>query len=281
MTRNLPLTASAESALTDSRPVGVFDSGVGGMNVLREIRAQLPLERCIYLADSREAPYGSKPTEHVVERCRLATQFLLDLDCKTIVVACNTASVVALQQLRAEYDVPFIGVVPAVKPAAAMTRSGRIGLLSTPATAESDPLAELIHQFADGIVVITQRCPGLVPLIERGIVDGPEIDGLLRAYLGPMLEAGVDVVVLGCTHFPFLHRAIERICGPSIRLIDPSDAVARQLGRILSGNGIASTGPDGSTVHYTTGDVESFANVVTGLLGDVVGAISHAVLERS
>lgn len=260
------------------RPVGVFDSGVGGITILREIRRQLPRERCIYLADERENPYGIKPVPRIQKRCEQVVDFLLQRGAKAIVVACNTASVAALGHLRSRYTVPFVGIVPGVKPAASMTRTGVIGVLATPTTVESQPLAQLIEQFAHGVKVVAQVCPDLVALVERGVVDGPEVEAALRRYLGALLGSRADVIVLGCTHYPFLRKAIERIAGPEVTLVDPSDAVVRQLGRVLEARGLASLGPDGGAAYFTTGDLEPFRSVLSRLLGRVDGTIERVDL---
>lgn len=262
----------------DRRPIGVFDSGIGGLTVLREVQRQLPDEACIYLADSREAPYGTRPAPWVRARCERIVGYLLDQEAKLVVVACNAASVTALGHLRERYAVPFVGIVPAVKPAATRTRSGRIGVLTTPITADSGPLAALIEQFTHGVAVMTQVCPGLVPLVERGIVDGPQVDALLREYLQPMLAAGVDVVVLGCTHYPFLRTAIERICGPDVELLDPAAAVARQVGRVLTTQSLAAEGGNAAYRYVTTGDPAEFERVLCALVGPVQGPIEGVML---
>ena len=260
----------------DRRPIGVFDSGIGGLTVLREIQRQQPTERCVYVGDSRENPYGTRPPEWIRRRCEQVVDYLVEQDVKLVVVACNAASVSALEHLRERYPMPFVGIVPAVKPAASMTKSGKIGVLTTPITAESEPLAQLIRDFTKGVAVETQPCPGLVPLVERGVVDGPQVETLLRQYLDPMLHDGVDVVVLGCTHYPFLRAAMERVCGPNVMLIDPAEAVARQVGRVLETNSLASQGDHDGTCYVTTGDLERFRTVLGQLVGAVDGSI-HVV----
>lgn len=264
--------------MSDRRPVGIFDSGVGGVTLLRPIRAQLPGESCIYLADSLEAPYGTRDPAFIRVRCERIVDFLLEHGAKGVVVACNTASVVALGHLRELYEVPFVGTVPAVKPAARLTRTGKIGVLATPATASSEPLAHLIEEFAEGVTVMTRMCPGLVPLIEGGVVDGPEVEDVLYQALDPMVQDGVDVVVLGCTHFPLARGAIQRVCGPGVTLIDPAEAVARQLGRVLRERGLAHQGAGGETVYYTTGELHRFARTLTRLVGPLAGPALHADL---
>ncbi len=260
----------------DDRPLGVFDSGIGGVTVLREIRAQAPGERCIYFADSQQAPYGTKTPDEIRRRSDAIVGFLLDHDAKAIVVACNAASVTALPYLRERYAIPFIGLDPGVKPAAEITQVGKIGVITTPATASSERLAHLIEEFAYGATVMTQVCPGLVPLIERGIVDGPEMDELLNLYLTPILEAGVDVVVLGCTHYPFVRSSIARICGARVVLVDPSAAVARQVCRVLSSRGLVADQKVGGASYYTTADVDGFTRVLATLTGQATEAVLHA-----
>ena len=262
--------------MSDDRPVGLFDSGVGGLTILREVRRLLPGERCLYFADSRECPYGTKPVPTIQRRCETVVDFLLERDAKVIVVACNTASVAALAHLRARYRVPFVGIVPGVKPAAAMTRVGRIGVLATPTTAESEPLAQLIEQFAYGVTVMTQVCPDLVSLVEQGTIEGPEVERLIGRYLGALVDSGVDVIVLGCTHYPFLKVQIQRVCGPGVTLVDPSDAVAAQLARVLERENLASSGADNFTTYYTSGEVGEMEEVLRRLLGDVDGPIEQA-----
>jgi glutamate racemase len=261
--------------MSDARPVGVFDSGLGGITVLREIRRQLPGEDCTYVADSRAAPYGIKPAAVIRDRALRVAEFLVEDGAKAIVVACNTASVVALAELRARYAVPFVGVVPAVKPAAKLTRTGTIGVLATPATADSEPLAKLIEDFAYGVKVVTQVCPGLVPMVERGEVAGPAVDEVLGFYLQPLLDAGADVIALGCTHYPFLSGAIGRICGPRVRLVDPSAAVARQLGRVLAERGLVNQQIKGRTSYYTTGEPDEFARALTIMEAAPESLVNH------
>lgn len=262
--------------MSDNRPVGLFDSGVGGLTILREVRRQLPNEQCLYFADSRECPYGTKPIPLIQRRCETVVDFLLGRGAKTIVVACNTASVAALAHLRTRYSVPFVGIVPGIKPAAHLTKVGKIGVLATPTTAESEPLAQLIQQFAYGVTVMTQVCPDLVALVEQGTIEGPRVEELLDRHLGALLDTGVDVIVLGCTHYPFLRDQIQRKCGPGVTLVDPSDAVARQLGRVLEGAGLAADTANGSTRYYTSGDAREVEDALGRLLGRVDGAVELA-----
>src|SRR5947208_16855913 len=176
--------------MADTRPVGVFDSDLGGLTVLREILRQCPTEACVCVADGEAAPYGSKSNAFLLERSARITQFLLDQGAKAVVVACNTASVVALSSLRERFPVTFIGMDPAVKPAAALTRTGTIGVLATTATASSDRLANLIRDHANGVRVVTRECPRLVDLVEAGVVEGPAVDAALADEVGPALAEG-------------------------------------------------------------------------------------------
>jgi glutamate racemase len=263
----------------DDRPLGVFDSGVGGLTILREIRLQAPREECVYVADSLEAPYGTKRPAEIRARSDAIVRFLLEQGAKAIVVACNTASVFALQYLRGHYPIPFVGLDPGVKPAAKQTKVGKIGVLATPATVASPRLAQLIQQHAYGALVLTQECPGLVPLIEQGIVAGPTIDRLLESYLAPILDAGADVVVLGCTHYGFARPAIERICGPNVAIVDPCAAVARQVTRVLARQGLETSAELGGATYYTTGASGDFARVLTALTGVPADSARHVEIR--
>ena len=262
----------------DPRPVGIFDSDLGGLTVLREILRQCPTEACIYVADGQAAPYGSKSETFLQDRCAHIAEFLLEQGAKAIVVACNTASVVALPSLRERFAVPFVGMDPAVKPAAALTQSGTIGVLATTATASSERLARLIRDYANGVRVITRECPELVDLIEAGVTEGPEVDAALVEEVGPALSEGADVLVLACTHLPFLAPAIARLAGPDVKLVDPSAAVARQLQRILADQHIEGATEAGPPVYYSTGERDVFAARLAQLLGPLATPVRPAVV---
>ena len=215
-------------------PVGIFDSGVGGLSVLRAIRAELPTERLIYLADQGHVPYGPRPLEEVRAFSRAISHFLIQQGAKIIVVACNTASAAALHYLRQEFpDLPFVGMEPAVKPAAEHTHSGRVGVLATPATFQGKLYASVVERFAHGVEIYQDTCPGLVEQIEAGNLDDPTTRAILEDALTPMLRQGIDTVVLGCTHYPFVIPLIQEIVGPGVRVIDPAPAIARQVQRVL------------------------------------------------
>lgn len=253
--------------MSDPRPIGVFDSGIGGLTVLRECLRQLPRERFIYLADEGHAPWGPRSPEWLRERSEEVVKFLLGQDAKAIVVACNTMSVVALAHLRTIFDVPFVGIVPAVKPAAALTHTGSVGVLATHTTTTSEALNQLIRSFATGSRVLTRECSDLVTLVERGVLDGPEVERVVAEEVGPLLDEGIDVLVLGCTHLPFLDAAIGRVCGPAVRLLDPSEAVVRQLGRVLAQSDCYSDVGGDAARYFTTGNREEFGARLAQLLG--------------
>ena len=209
---------------------------------MKEIRKALPSGHFIYYADNAHCPYGEKSAEYIRERARTITRLLLDRGAQAIVVACNTATGAAIADLRASFDVPFIGMEPAVKPAALGTRSGVIGVLATAGTLKASKYLNTKGQYQDDVRIEEHVGEGFVQLVERGELDGPEVERVVRASLQPLLDAGADTIVLGCTHYPFLRPVIERIAGPDVRIIDPAPAVARQLIRVLAS--AASTASD-------------------------------------
>ncbi len=220
--------------MTAEQAIGVFDSGVGGLSVLAHIRRQLPHEALIYVADSAYMPYGCKPESVVRRRCLDIASFLTERRCKAIVVACNTATAAAVQQMRERFDGPVIGMEPAVKPAVLQSASGVVGVLATRVTAGSEKFRRLAARFADRARVIVQPCPGLVEHIEVGDLDGGEMRALLQGYLQPLLRQGADTLVLGCTHYPFIAPLIRELAGEQVAVIDSGAAVARELARQLA-----------------------------------------------
>lgn len=248
--------------------IGVFDSGVGGLTVWREIVRQLPGEDTLYLADQAHVPYGSRSLGEVRQFSEAISRFLLDQGARVIVVACNTASAAALHHLRRTFpEVPFVGMEPAVKPAVERTHSGVVGVLATEATFQGELFASLLDRYAGDTEVFTQVCPGLVNVVETGALETSETEALLRTYLLPLIEAGVDQLVLGCTHYPFLRPTIERIAGKGVSIIDPAPAVARQTGRVLAGmRGSTCRHRRRQHVLYTTGDRVVFAAKVKDLV---------------
>jgi glutamate racemase len=269
MTDNHPGTA----------PIGVFDSGVGGLSVWREIVRQLPAENTLYVADQAHIPYGQRALDEVRRFTGDITRFLLAQGAKIIVVACNTASGAALHTLRETFpDVPFVGMEPAVKPAVEHTRTGVVGVIATPATFEGDLFAGLVARFGNGVDLHTQACPGLVEAVESGALDTPETEALLRRYLTPLLDAGIDQLVLGCTHYPFLGPAIQRIAGPEVTLIDPAPAVARQVGRVLAQRSLlAPAGQQGRHQFFTSGDPVKFSEMARMLIDAEDGKVDRII----
>ena len=253
------------------RPIGIFDSGVGGLSVLRSLRQLLPAEAVIYLADQAHVPYGPRPLEEVRGFSEQITRYLLGEGAKLVVVACNTASAAALQHLRQAFPgVPFVGMEPAVKPAAEQTRTGKVGVLATPATFQGALYASVVERFAQGVLLLQSTCPGLVGQIEAGDLDGPLTRCILEDALQPMLQKGIDTVVLGCTHYPFVIPLIEEIAGPQVRVIDPAPAVARQVRRLLAEHDLCEPVESGA-VRYrfiTSGDPAALSTALPRLLGE-------------
>jgi glutamate racemase len=258
------------NASTQKSSIGVFDSGVGGLSVLREIRKLLPDENLIYFADQAHVPYGSKPVDQVRAFSEGITRFLLSKGAKIIVVACNTASAAALHALRKKSpEVPFVGMEPAVKPAAEQTKTGVVGVLATPATFQGVLYASVVERFASGVSVLQHTCPGLVAQIEQGELDSPKTREILEVALVPMLQNGIDTVVLGCTHYPFVIPLIEQICGDQVRVIDPAPAVARQTQRVMESTRLLSSARKESTVDYfTSGSELEFKSILKKLTGE-------------
>ena len=220
-------------------PIGIYDSGVGGLTVWRAVRELLPREDLIYFADQANVPYGERSLEEVRLLAEAVTRYLMDEGAKLIVIACNTASAAALKHLRELYpDYPFVGMEPAVKPAAEQTLNGKVGVLATPSTFQGELYASVVERFAHDVQVFQATCPGLVRQIEKGYLDTAKTRQILEEALEPMLREGVDTLVMGCTHFPFVIPLIREIGGEDVRVIDPAPAVARQVRRVLEGRGL-------------------------------------------
>lgn len=247
----------------DERPIGIFDSGIGGLTVTRVIMQALPTERLLYFGDNLHVPYGSKPAEEIRMLSRAVTRALLAAGCKLIVIACNTASGAALAALRQEFpQVPFVGMEPAVKPAVEQTRTGVVGVLATVYTAQGDVLNTVVERFAQGVEVIVQPCPGLVGQIESGELDSPTTRAMLEGWIGPMRARGIDALVLGCTHYPIIRELIQEIAGPDVRVIEPSEAVARRVAHVLVSHGIEAPATTAGLFCHTSGDPATFARMM-------------------
>lgn len=235
------------------RPIGVFDSGIGGISVLREIHKQLPNEDLIYIADSGHAPYGDKDKQTILKRCRMVISYLLKHDVKAIVIACNTATAIAADILRKEFSaIDIIGLEPAVKPAVEISKTGKIGILATEQTIKSQRLANLIADYGKGIKAETQACAGLVEQVEIGAFDTKETRLLLAKYINPMLEKGVDTLVLGCTHYPFLSESIRCLTNGSVAILETSVPVTQQLKRVLLNKQLACETSQGTIRFYSS-----------------------------
>ena len=229
--------STAPLALRALKMIGVFDSGVGGLSVLRALHAAMPGTPLCYIADSAYAPYGERPVAEVLARSARITQHLVSLGAAGIVVACNTATALAIDHLRTRWpNLPIVGIEPGIKPAIAATRNRRIGVMATPATLASAPFARLVAAQADGAFVLLQPCPGLAHQVEAGDLDAPELIDLVRRFCEPLRRAEVDTVVLGCTHYPLIARHIQAALGPHVTLVDTAGAVARHAAQRLGSN---------------------------------------------
>ncbi|MBQ4916006.1 glutamate racemase [Maribacter sp. MMG018] len=222
----------------NERPIGIFDSGVGGTSIWKEIQHLLPKENCIYLADSKNAPYGEKTADEIIGLSVKNTELLLENNCKIIVVACNTATTNAINYLRSAYDVPFVGIEPAIKPAALNSKSKTVGILATKGTLTSALFHSTAQNHAEGIEIVEREGKGLVELIEKGELDSEATVSLLKQFLEPMLDKGIDYLVLGCTHYPYLVPVLQRLLPEGVKIIDSGEAVARQTKAVLEKGGL-------------------------------------------
>jgi glutamate racemase len=263
-----PLMGGAEA------PIGIFDSGLGGLSIVSEVRSLMPAEDLIYFADSAYCPYGTRSPAEITSRCRIIAAELIERDAKLLIVACNTACAVALTDLRARFSIPIVGLEPAVKPATKLTRSQRVAVLATPRTIASERLSNLIRNVADSVEVKKVAAPGLVEIVETGDVDGPHAERMLRDLIEPLLAWGVDVIVLGCTHYPFLRRPIERLVGSEVHIVDSGEAIARRVRAVLTERDQVRSGDDsaGSFSILTSGDPGQVETAAGRLLGWTISA---------
>jgi glutamate racemase len=245
--------------------IGVFDSGVGGLSVLKHIRATLPRHDLLYVADSGHVPYGDKTQDYIRERSLALTQFLLDEGAAGVVIACNTATAAAAAFLRERFTLPIVAMEPAVKPAVAATRSGVVGVLATVGTLESARFAALLEQYAGDVEIVMQACPGLVEQVEAGELDSTATRDLVERYTQPLIARGADTLVLGCTHYPFLKPVITELVGRDVRLIDTGEAVARQVVRRLPAAVSPAEAP--AERFWSTGDLTAARRIVGQLWG--------------
>ena len=271
--------------MTDPRPIGVFDSGVGGLTVLSEVLRRLPDEPTIYLGDNARTPYGVRPNDEIQRFSAECLAELVARDVKVIVVACNTSSAVALEQLRERFDLPILGVVrPGAAAAALATRNGRIGVIATPATVRSRAYFAAIKDENAALHVVEQATPELVPLVEAGVLEGPEADAAVERSVAPLANAGTDTLLLGCTHYPLLLPVIARAVGPGTAVVDAAAATAGSLAELLAVNGLQAPARNGGPVaHYqlTTGDVRTFERTARVLFGDRFADVSAVEVGRS
>jgi glutamate racemase len=253
------------------KPVGVFDSGVGGLSVLRALRQELPHEHFLYVADSACAPYGEKSAAFVVERAITITDSLVQRGAKAVVVACNTATAVAASALRERFTMPIVAIEPAVKPAASRTRSRVVGVLATTGTLASPNMGKLLANYGSDVEFVIQPCPGLADQVEKGEIGSDGTRALLRRYLQPIVDKRADILVLGCTHYPFLRPLIEEVAGPGVDVIDPATAVARELRRRLETSDLVNASDGvGTEQFWTTGEAETVEPIVRQLWGKQV-----------
>ena len=260
-------------------PIGLFDSGVGGLSIWRQVVHALPSESLFYVADQANVPYGHRSADEIQANSLGIADYLVAQGCKAIVVACNTASAVALEPLRQRFpQMPILGLEPAVKPAVQLTRSGVVGVMATPATFQGQLYRATVGRYATAVHVVEQVCVGLAELVEQGDLEGPDCDARLMGYLQPMLDAGADTIVLGCTHYPFVIESIRRLVGPAMAVLDPAPAVARHLADVLGQAGLLATDPAGALAprFATTADPLAFNRALSRLVG--VSGASQALI---
>lgn len=253
--------------------IGIFDSGIGGLSVFREIRKLLPEQGYIYYSDSAHCPYGEKSKEYIIDRARSITRRLMGMGAEIVVVACNTATAAAISTLRKEFPIKFIGMEPAIKPAAALTKTGVVGVLATAGTLKAEKYLDTREKWAQSITVVEHIGEGFVELVEKGQTSGAEAEAVVQNSLVPLLEAGADTIVLGCTHYPFLADTIKKVAaahgadGNSFHLIDPAPAVARHLLEVMEAEGIQTVSPEGFSMELLcSGDRKGLLHTYNSLV---------------
>ena len=253
--------------------IGIFDSGIGGLSVFREIRKLLPEQGYIYYSDSAHCPYGEKSKEYIIDRARSITRRLMEMGVEIVVVACNTATAAAISTLRKEFPIKFIGMEPAIKPSAALTKTGVVGVLATAGTLKAEKYLDTREKWAQSITVVEHIGEGFVELVEKGQTSGAEAEAVVQNSLIPLLEAGADTIVLGCTHYPFLADTIKKVAaahgadGNSFHLIDPAPAVARHLLEVMAAEGIQTVSPEGFSMELLcSGDRKGLLHTYNSLV---------------
>ncbi len=254
-------------SVSENSPIGIIDSGAGGLSVLRHIHTLLPGEALLYSADSAQLPYGDKTPAFIRGRVNAMAAALVDLGAKALVIACNTATAAAVESLRERYTIPVVGMEPGIKPAVLCSKNGVVGLLATAAMVNSNRMADLVQRYAGECELIIQPCPGLVEQVERHALETPETSRLLQQYLEPILERGADALVLGCTHYPFLRPLIERLVGPKVTVIDTAEAIASRLQSLLQQEGLLNSYSKQSSLRFfstapTTAQTQLFSNLL-------------------
>ncbi len=275
------MDAGPDAIVAEEHPIGIFDSGVGGLSVWRAVTDLLPNESTLYLADQAHVPYGFRSREEIETLTHTATSWLLEQGVKLVVIACNTATAAALNSLRHRWpDIPIVGMEPAIKPASEKTVTGKVGVMATPNTLQAERFSTLVERFAGDVDVYTQVCPGLVEMVEAGQLNGQEVNDQLHLMLDPLINQGIDHLVLGCTHYPFLVATIQRVVGDEVTLVDPAPAVAKQVQSVLASRQLLappSLSPDHQFV--TTAAADVFAASIKRLVGITaprVGTLSLA-----
>lgn len=245
--------------------IGIFDSGVGGLSVFKELYALMPEQDFVYVSDAGHCPYGNKPVDYIIERAEAITRFLIDKGAEVVVIACNTATAAAVSHLRGKFPIPFVGMEPAIKPAALTSKSGVVGVLATANTFKGSLYNNTLEKFASDVNVIEQVGDGLVEFVESGLIEGPEVEKLLSKYIKPMVDEGADAIVLGCTHYPFLESSIKKIAGEGVAVINPAPAIALQTKRVM--DGMDSIKPSSSrAIFYSTGDTSIMRSMVLKMI---------------
>lgn len=270
--------------MQNTQPIGIFDSGIGGLSVLKEIQKLLPNEDLIYIADSAHAPYGNKPHDFILQRCDELTRLLIEQHAKAVVIACNTATAVSVTKLRERYGLPIIAMEPGVKPAIQATRVNIVGVMATQNTLASEQFTRLLHHHAENVEVICQPCPGLVEQIESGEFDSDKTRCLVEEFTRPLLAAGADTIVLGCTHYPLIKTLIREVVGGQINIIETGPAVAQQLQRQLEASSLLSDSAGTGTIQlWTSGSVEPTEKLIVKILHQdlTVTALAATLLSQA